>query len=598
MEFTIRLLDQFVEGSFQYTYTYNHQPVTQDTLILPESALGQHFLVINFSDLQWESHSKALADSLNLNVGVSLLTSPFFSASKGNETAIIDPFGGVQPLVLYINEAGGDRIACQIFLQTNQLANQVVPKISKFINTPVIKTFELPTTGFEVKNLNKSKAIANDLKPELAEINSELNTLNDILNAQKLRQEAIALDSITSLSDLDSLAEDSLPVAPEYQVLSLFPEIESTKDSLFIDFKNTSGNSFYALRFSSDTGEHIVEFSETKVTQSIHNIVDEMGTLLPPGDYKIALLNPMAPNSGEWIDLEKSLTIAAAEAPQSGLGLTPFFIGGAALLGLLLFLGFRKNKSPKKSQKEQLASGSKTTPPAHSPLAAEALNSTKILIKTRNQEGVKETPQLPKETADRLKEHYQELSLSAIWSESQIEKIYLGKTFIEELDHFLQNKNIAFIEEQEGEIPEIGGMVMGNKFKNEAGQFIVSVEKLVEIQPEKHNTFQLQFSTESLGLDLSTFQDEFPEYELVGWFHTHPGHGLFLSKADLAIHNGYFIKPYQFAMEIDSLTEQLDTTFFTRKMDGTVNNAIDQIPDTSWFHWKKIKEATEAPKTS
>ncbi|MCB0630861.1 MAG: hypothetical protein KDD15_14040, partial [Lewinella sp.] len=56
-------------------------------------------------------------------------------------------------------------------------------------------------------------------------------------------------------------------------------------------------------------------------------------------------------------------------------------------------------------------------------------------------------------------------------------------------------------------------------------------------------------------------------------------------KPDLRIHDSFFREHYQFAMEIDSLTNGLDTGFFTRMSDGKVNNRRNLIPGTPWYSW-------------
>ena len=66
----------------------------------------------------------------------------------------------------------------------------------------------------------------------------------------------------------------------------------------------------------------------------------------------------------------------------------------------------------------------------------------------------------------------------------------------------------------------------------------------------------------------------------------------FLSKPDLTIHEGFFQEPYQFAMEIDSLTENLDTAFFTRDKNGNINNQDRLLPGVQWFSWTDIEKFT------
>ncbi len=172
------------------------------------------------------------------------------------------------------------------------------------------------------------------------------------------------------------------------------------------------------------------------------------------------------------------------------------------------------------------------------------------------------------------------------WSDSIIQAIYFTSKSIDQLDQFLVSQNLKPVQEKEGMVPEIGGILMGRPYQSDQdGKYRITVEDFVPINPEFHNVFQLEFSTQSLVKDLGDIQDQFPEYTAVGWFHTHPGHGLFLSKPDLVIQERFFGEPYQFAMEIDSLTPNLDTAFFTFSSTGKINNIMQKKEDTEWFSW-------------
>ncbi len=180
------------------------------------------------------------------------------------------------------------------------------------------------------------------------------------------------------------------------------------------------------------------------------------------------------------------------------------------------------------------------------------------------------------------------------WEDSIIERIYFSKKSILSLDKFLVSQNLKPLAESDDMIPEIGGILMGRpNLVTKNGKYQIIIEEFVPINPEFHNVYKLEFSTQSLVKDLGDIQDLYPAYTAVGWFHTHPGHGLFLSKPDLIIQDQFFSEPYQFAMEIDSLTEKLDTAFFTRTMDGTINNTSQKIENTSWFSWLENVAALE-----
>jgi len=186
---------------------------------------------------------------------------------------------------------------------------------------------------------------------------------------------------------------------------------------------------------------------------------------------------------------------------------------------------------------------------------------------------------------------YLPLHLDRLWANSALKTIYFNRESILELDQFLRVENTSKIKENDKDIPEIGGMLLGKFTKDSQDNYEVTVEKFAPIASKSSNVYRLEFSVESFALDLTAIQDEFPELLLVGWFHTHPGHGLFLSPPDLKIHN-HFRELYQFAMEIDSLTQDLDTGFFTRQQDGKINNQDNLRPGARWFAWTEIEKYT------
>lgn len=44
---------------------------------------------------------------------------------------------------------------------------------------------------------------------------------------------------------------------------------------------------------------------------------------------------------------------------------------------------------------------------------------------------------------------------------------------------------------------------------------------------------------------------QYPEYQIVGWYHSHPGHGIFLSQHDIFIHKAFFSSEDQIALVVD-----------------------------------------------
>ena len=194
------------------------------------------------------------------------------------------------------------------------------------------------------------------------------------------------------------------------------------------------------------------------------------------------------------------------------------------------------------------------------------------------------------------------LPMNRHWASSMITELYLGAEAVERLDEFLHRENVDKIVatgsererlgwERNESVPEIGGMLMG-QFKRVKGAltYRVSIEKFVPLEAKYQSVTKVEIDPMSLARDLGDAQDENPDLIVVGWFHTHPGHGLFLSRPDLEIHYSHFYRPYHLAMEIDSLSERLDTGFFTYLPSGHMNNSATLRPDTSWFSWAKIRQ--------
>jgi proteasome lid subunit RPN8/RPN11 len=183
-----------------------------------------------------------------------------------------------------------------------------------------------------------------------------------------------------------------------------------------------------------------------------------------------------------------------------------------------------------------------------------------------------------------------ELDLLEHWSDTMVDKVYLSPECIHDLGAFLKKENLSKMQsELQGAIPEVGGFLMGNHSLNPEGDMHIFIDKFVPFVPEYHDVFKIEIGTQTLVQELGDAQDNHPDMDLIGWFHTHPGHGLFLSNSDLSVQK-HFAQPFQVAMEIDSLTGRLDTAFFTRKRSGRMNNVEHRNEGAVWFAWKEIEK--------
>jgi proteasome lid subunit RPN8/RPN11 len=117
---------------------------------------------------------------------------------------------------------------------------------------------------------------------------------------------------------------------------------------------------------------------------------------------------------------------------------------------------------------------------------------------------------------------------------------------------------------------EVGGWLVGKwrEDRNSGQQFIV-VENILQAPFTRQGSAYLTFTQDSqVALHLA-LEERFPGKELVGWYHTHPKMGVFLSEYDTWLHRNFFGEHYQVALVIEPYTAV--GGFFIRQMDGRLD---------------------------
>jgi proteasome lid subunit RPN8/RPN11 len=103
---------------------------------------------------------------------------------------------------------------------------------------------------------------------------------------------------------------------------------------------------------------------------------------------------------------------------------------------------------------------------------------------------------------------------------------------------------------------ELGGVLIGNFRVWENRQFI-TIEEYIEARLGESRSASFKFTHESWHEIQLIKEQKFPDQPLVGWHHTHPTFGIFLSGMDLFIHQGFFNLPWQVALVVDPCNDTL-----------------------------------------
>jgi proteasome lid subunit RPN8/RPN11 len=102
---------------------------------------------------------------------------------------------------------------------------------------------------------------------------------------------------------------------------------------------------------------------------------------------------------------------------------------------------------------------------------------------------------------------------------------------------------------------EIGGFLLGN-YTGEKDNFRVWVEAAVEASYTETSGSGLRFTHRTWEHVVKIRDRDYPGCRIIGWFHTHPGVGTYISKSDLFMHEVFFDSFWQVSYVIDPLSRE------------------------------------------
>ncbi len=103
---------------------------------------------------------------------------------------------------------------------------------------------------------------------------------------------------------------------------------------------------------------------------------------------------------------------------------------------------------------------------------------------------------------------------------------------------------------QEDTSVEICGVLVGRWEQDEDGPF-VAVTDLIQCDAAVSKSGEVTFTHDAWAEINRQMDTRFAELRIVGWYHSHPGFGIFLSARDRFIHEHFFSNPGQIACVVD-----------------------------------------------
>ena len=98
---------------------------------------------------------------------------------------------------------------------------------------------------------------------------------------------------------------------------------------------------------------------------------------------------------------------------------------------------------------------------------------------------------------------------------------------------------------------ELGGVMLGGQYEDENGRPFVVITDSLRARHYESTKGSFKFTHDTWS-EITRERDEFPDdLQIVGWYHTHPDWGVFLSGMDMFICDNFFNKQLDVALVID-----------------------------------------------
>ena len=99
---------------------------------------------------------------------------------------------------------------------------------------------------------------------------------------------------------------------------------------------------------------------------------------------------------------------------------------------------------------------------------------------------------------------------------------------------------------------ELGSIILG-EYCQEHGKTHVIISQYIEAKYTDASASTLTFTHETWDYVHSEHEKRYPDKKIIGWQHTHPIYGIFLSNYDMFIQENFFNLPFQVAYVIDPI---------------------------------------------
>lgn len=167
-------------------------------------------------------------------------------------------------------------------------------------------------------------------------------------------------------------------------------------------------------------------------------------------------------------------------------------------------------------------------------------------------------------------------------------KLYIKRIILDEIETYLES-NIK---------TELGGVLIG-ECGTDSGENIILIEDIIIARYTESSLSRLTFTHETWEDINSRLEKNFPEKKIIGWFHSHPGHGVFMSGYDKFIQENFFNSGCMAALVYDPIRKERGFFRFDEgniielKSYGIYDKSVPELPQPMKLQGNTEKKAKQ-----
>jgi proteasome lid subunit RPN8/RPN11 len=112
---------------------------------------------------------------------------------------------------------------------------------------------------------------------------------------------------------------------------------------------------------------------------------------------------------------------------------------------------------------------------------------------------------------------------------------------------------------------ELGGVLLGHVRESD-GYLLVAVFAALPVATDDRGPVHFTFTADAWSQLHRDKEHDYPDLDIVGWYHTHPGLGVFYSADDVVVHKAAFVLPWQIGLVVDPIGNEACLVCWERKV--------------------------------